>query len=227
MGAKKDKLLLQFLNLVWLRPENALTMTIRSKTVKEYFMKMKSPSIDISGGDGIASFITCGGELDEKFDIFTTVGHLDKVRDEKADIYDYYDGMYAPQIIKKPDVSFDYYSDWKQSLLEKAKKLNFYKKLILQDNNKKLQFESDYFNFVFSNSIYWVENIDLFMNELYRIVNDDGLVVLQVKNDYQLKSSFRDLSSLDEKCKDILDRGRSQTYKSLTGFKNWKKRFLI
>ena len=221
-----DQTLIKFLNLVWLRPENALTMTIRSKSVKNYFYNMRSPSVDISGGDGTFSFLTCGGVLNEEFDVFGATVSLESVRERNLDIYDYFDIGYKPRIITKPKVRFDYHTDWKKNLQSKAKKLNFYKNTVLHDNNKTLPFESKYFNFIYSNSAYWIKNISLHLAELHRVVSDTGVIALHIKNNLQVIDTFRDNSSLNKECKKILDRGRTDTYKSLTSYNEWKDRFV-
>ena len=222
---KKDKTFLKFLNLCWLRPENALSMTMRSKALRPYLQNINGLSIDISGGDGISTFITAGGELDKDFDIFRTVGSLSKVREHAADIYDHFEETYSPLVTKVPDFQINWISDWKENLLKKAKSLHWYNNYLLQDNNLALDLKSDSFGFIFSNSAYWVKEIDFFLTELNRILKNDGTIVLQVKNSLQFENTFRDIKQLSSLSKGLLDRGRSFTYQSLADEDEWLRRF--
>ena len=52
------------------------------------------------------------------------------------DKFDYYNINYKPLIKIRPKYNFTYGTDHKNSLLKKAKKLNFYDKLLLSDLSK-------------------------------------------------------------------------------------------
>jgi SAM-dependent methyltransferase len=220
------KITKNFLNVYWLRPESALSHIVRSKSIYKYLNNIIQPSIDIAGGDGIVSFIACGGELSDKFDVYSSVGNLGDFYEKKADIYDHFDeDMYSPEIIVKPDNKFKYNLDWKLNLLNKSKKLQFYNEYIEHNFNNKFKFEDSYFNFIFSNSIYWASEIDQLLKEIYRIANKDAIIMFHVKNDLQKKETFRDLNKLDDKIKFILDRGRMESYPSLASHEEWLNRF--
>ena len=53
---QRKKLFLKFLNFYWLRPEKALLHTFRSEKYMKTFKYFKSPSLDVSCGDGVYSF---------------------------------------------------------------------------------------------------------------------------------------------------------------------------
>ena len=221
-----NKITKNFLNIYWLRPESALSHIVRSKSIYKYLQDIVQPSIDIAGGDGIVSFIACGGALSEDFDVYSSVGNLGDFYEKKADIYDHFDeSIYSPNIISKPINHFEYNLDWKKNLLNKSKKLDFYNKYIEHNFNNKFQFEDSYFNFIFSNSIYWASEIDQLLQEIFRISNNNALVLFHVKNDLQKKETFRDLKMLNEKIKFILDRGRMESYPSLASDSEWIDRF--
>ena len=194
----------------------------RSKAINKYLKHLKSPSIDISGGDGTVSFIACGGKFNSDFDLYQSVGNLKKVHKDNTDMFDFFnENTYDPQIEINPKYNFDYNSDLKINLINKSKKLNFYKNHVLQDNNETQKFEDSKFNFIFSNSIYWIKNIDFFLTELYRISNKNCLILLLLKNNLQIDHSFRDLKNLSTNAKFILDRGRKETYPSLFEHEVW------
>ena len=55
---QRKKLFLKFLNFYWLRPEKALLHTFRSEKYMKTFKYFKSPSLDVSCGDGVYSFFS-------------------------------------------------------------------------------------------------------------------------------------------------------------------------
>ena len=57
----KPDLLRRFLQVYWLRPENAFWMTLRSETLAD--CPIEQPALDIACGDGLFSFLHCGGGL--------------------------------------------------------------------------------------------------------------------------------------------------------------------
>ena len=59
LHATPRDLLRRFLQAYWLRPENAMWMTIRSMVLSE--LLLDSPAIDVCCGDGVFSFLHAGG----------------------------------------------------------------------------------------------------------------------------------------------------------------------
>ena len=130
----KKTLFKSFLNFFWLRPENALIFSLKADKLNFYKKYFKGNSIDISCGNGIFTFLTFGGRISEKNDMYQSLDYGNK------DIYDKYEN-YNIKIDYSPKKKFLYGSDWKKNLLKKSKKLKFYKKLILHDNNFKFPFK--------------------------------------------------------------------------------------
>ncbi len=218
------ELLRRFVEMYWLRPENALWMTLRSLALRD--VELSHPSIDLGCGDGVFSFLHMGGAFDPAFDVFTSVDHLDKVRTSHADMFDSADTSYQPRIHKQPTDRFDVGADFKASMLAKAGALNFYTRLSEQDNNKPLRFESGSFTTVYCNAAYWVKNIDGFLAELARIANPNGRIVLQVKLDSMKRYTLSKFeAALGAKFLDLIDRGRMDCWPSLTDRKSWESRF--
>jgi len=54
-----EEKLKQYLNLFWLRPENGLLCTFKSEVMND--IGFESPSLDLSCGDGLFTFIHLGG----------------------------------------------------------------------------------------------------------------------------------------------------------------------
>jgi len=216
----------RFLNCYWLRPENAFWMVLRSQVLSPF--AFVSPSIDISCGDGVFAFLHAGGAFDLSFDVFTSVGRLDEVRDAHADMFDHVDERYRPAIAAQARWTIDVGTDHKRALLDKASRLGVYRRLTQHDNNDPLPFSDGAFATVYSNSIYWVANINPFLREIRRIVAPGGRVLLEVKLDsirrYTL-AGYRGI--LGDRWLDIVGRGRIESWPSLGGRTTWEKRFAV
>lgn len=219
---KTEKKLLNYLNMHWLRPEKALFMTLMSKSFQD--IPLKSPSLEISCGDGLTMFTHLGGELSINFDVFTTTKAKKFRHDSYLDIFDHYEKSYKVKIIKKPKTKIDFGLDWKEDLLKKSEKLDLYKKLVKYDINKiPLPFKNNSFNTVYSNSIYWVNNVEEVLVEINRIVHPDGKVLLHVLTPeiYNTLKKLEHILTLD--AIKILDRKRMKFTPSQFETKKWTK----
>ncbi len=214
----------RFLEAYWLRPENAFWMALRSEVLAA--ADWRGPSIDISCGDGVFSFLHAGGVFRDNFDVFTSVGSLDGVHTDHADIFNHVDASYRPEILRPPDYRVDTGTDWKPNLLTKAGRLDLYDELLVHDNNQPLPFDDCTFRTVYCNSIYWVDNIDGFLREMRRITAPDGVVLLEVKLDSVLAYTLeKHRAVLGDRFLDIIGRGRADTWPSMAGRGTWERRF--
>ena len=214
------KQLRRFLQAYWLRPENALWMALRSEVLSPY--EPQHPSIDLACGDGVFSFLHCGGEFDPAFDVFTCVAGLDRVRDEHSDIFDCDGDQYRPTIQARPPDTIDVGTDLKTNLLTKARRLDLYDQLVRHDNNQVLPFDTESFQTVYCNAAYWVENIDGFLAQIGRITRPGGRIILQVKLDSMARytlEAHRHL--LGDRFLDIIGRGRIETWPTLADRRTW------
>lgn len=178
--------------------------------------------IDISCGDGVFSFITAGGEIAEATDMFQSL-NTSRRRLGNFDAFDNYNDSYSIETLKSPTYNYAVGTDWKSNLLNKASVLNFYETIIQHDNNNVLQLEPNSFDFVFSNSTYWVKNYAQHIKDLARICTNKGHVVLELKTSDILKfsnSSFLP-KEFGEKSKSILDAGRIGTWNSLKSLEEY------
>lgn len=222
---KVNNYLKQFLNVYWLRPESALWRTM--DCIKMEGIEFEKPIIDVGCGDGIFSFLRTGGKFGLDFDMFLSVGNLDKFF-KNADIYNSFDRKKViPSIIQKPKYRIDVGLDWKQTLLDKAGTLGFYDKLIKYDANYKIPLENDSFNTVFSNIVYWLDNVEGVLKEFSRIVTDEGKIVLllpdkSIKNCYVYNYYLKNKSSWAK----LLDGGRYKQMKKCYSYREWEQIFI-
>lgn len=219
MNPELNEKFLKFLKLYWLRPENGLLATLKSQNLKD--MQFISPSLDLSCGDGMWMFIHLGGTFSDQFDYYKSTKAEEFSHDSNIDIFDTYDSNYSTEIISSPEIQIDYGTDWKQSLLDKASQLNIYKNLILHDNNQKLPFENDYFKTIYSNSAYWVKNIELLLSDLRRVLHPEGRLYLQVMTPFHHETLNKLDAILSKEAIDILDRHRRESYLGLKKYHEW------
>jgi len=162
-----EEKLRKYLQLYWLRPENGLLATFKSKIIENY--SFSSPSLDISCGDGLFMFLHLGGSFDYDFDYFKDTKAREFSHNSFIDIYNSYNEVYQVPIKNRPKEVITYGTDWKQSLINKASKLNLFQNLILHDNNvKPFPLPDNYFKNIHSNSIYWIKKPDtlLFLSSI-------------------------------------------------------------
>lgn len=213
-----------FMSIHWLRPENGFWTALRSKVLNK--INFEGRVIDISCGDGLFSFLHNGGRLARDFDMFRSVGHLGEVRDKHKDMFDSDIAEYEPKVITRPALRYSAGTDWKQSLLSKAGTLDFYERLTLHDNDDALPFEKESFDIVYSNSIYWVKNIENHIKDLKRICKTGGKLVLEIKTnnirDYTIEARYPQFGM---EFHSLLNRGRFSTWKTFRGLDWWRAEF--
>ncbi len=213
----------RFLQAYWLRPENALWMTLRSMTLDR--VALRAPCVDLCCGDGIFTFLHVGGALDPAFDVFGGVNR-EPAAAPNADMFDHCPTDYRPGVHRHSNLRFDLGFDWKAALLAKAQRLAVYRRLVRHDNNQPLPMADSSMRTVYCNAAYWIRNIDGFLSELRRVVTTDGQVVLQVKLDSLRRYTLRKYQSiLGDRLLDILDRGRLDCWPTLADRETWEGRF--
>ncbi len=223
MGNTIEDRLKNYLNLYWLRPENGLLQTFKSKVFEDF--EITSPSLEISCGDGLFYAIHLDGKFREDFDYFQSTKAQEFSHNSFVDIYDHYDENYNVPYIEKPTKQFDYGTDWKQALLDKAAKAQVHKNLILHDNNKlPLPFQDNFFKTIYSNSVYWVQNVKDLLADIYRITSPGGLVALEVMTPHMFETLKEMENFFDKDAISILDRKRRETMPGLYDYDEWNKR---
>lgn len=176
-----DRLLKEYLNIYWLRPETSLWRTTDALVLTE--VKFKRPSLDLGCADGLNSYILQGGSFNYEVDAFleTVDVSAKDFFEGTRDIYNYSKGKFPK--VKSPPNKFDVGLDWKQDLLNKAKKLSLYEQLVQHDANKPLPFADNVFNSVFSNIVYWIKQVDTVLSELRRVITPGGKIHLLLTGD--------------------------------------------
>ncbi|MBI5866273.1 MAG: methyltransferase domain-containing protein, partial [Planctomycetes bacterium] len=213
-----------FLCAYWLRPENALWMTLRSIALKH--SGFDRYHADLCCGDGVFSFLHAGGRFHDEFDVFAAVAHLDRVIGGHADMFDCPAAEYAPPLARAVRPAIPLGADLKPNLLHKARQLGLYAETRQIDGNKRLPLEAGSLRSVYCNSAYWIRRIDSFLQELRRVTQPDGRIILHVKlsamQDYNL-AAHRD--QLGERFLSIIGRGRLECWPTVGTRQEWERRF--
>ena len=171
----------------WMRPENALWRA-RDFQVMDGVV-LERPSLDFGAGDGAISFLRAGGLLSEDYDAFSEL--LDTTQFFKgADVYDQFHNLSGQIVTKAAEYKIDVAFDLKENLLAKARKMNFYDKIVAGDGNAILPFEEGQFQTVFSNIVYWLNDPIKTMDELSRITRTGGQIILFLPSDNLADYSF-------------------------------------
>jgi len=213
-----------FLRAFWLRPENAMWMTLRSDALA--CASTPRYDLDLGCGDGVFSFIHAGGRIDPAFDVFHSVGSAGGNHGQRLDMFDHVDEHYEPIVTGIPDTMIRTGTDLKPTLLAKACRLGVYEELVQQDLNDRLPFPDESFETVYCNMAYWVRNVDGLLAEMRRVTVSGGRVLLHVKLD-----AIRDCTltkhggMLGPKFLDIIGRDRFDSWPTLTDQSTWERRF--
>lgn len=215
-----------YLKLFWLRPENAILLTFLSNAIKNF--EFKSPSLDLSCGDGLFMFYHLGGRLSDDDDFFSQTKSENFTHKTFTDIFDSYSNDFKLTIKEKPKIQIDYGTDWKQNLLDKARELSLHKNLILHDNNNTpLPFDDNYFMSIFSDAVYWIkkDKVDALLAELNRILHPNGKIALPMMTPSHHQTLEQLSKILSPEAIDILDRKRRVTLPGIYTYKEYEKLF--
>lgn len=201
-----------FLNLLWLRPENAIFCALRSDALKD--IQLNGKSADICCGDGTFPFIHYGGRFEETFDAFVASDILSN------DVYDSYHSSYKPPIKEHPTTQYDLGLDLKKNSLKRAETLSFYKNLTLFDGCSKFPVIDQQFETVtcFA-AINHIEGIDVFINECHRILENDGTLVVEAYSDKYVNYYLELESLFPQKWVNLIERDMRKIWPIIG---NWK-----
>lgn len=219
---KAKEFLEKHLQYSWLRPENALINTMRSLSLLSAPLNAQDKAIDISCGDGVSSFIAYGGSLNPKNDMFQSM-NIDMKREPDKDHFDNFDAeSFKIDVIEQPEHFFDTGTDWKTSMLDRAGCLKAYKNLVQHDNNQQINFSDESFSYIYTNSIYWVDSIHTHFNDLSRLCQKDGLILLHVKTPTMFTYHASHYATMfGTKFADIINAGRHNSYKGLLSLEDY------
>ena len=209
--------LYRFLEANWLKPFDAVWDAAVASILSE--ASMPEPSLDVGCGDGLFMLIASGGRLRLAYDRYTDTSDT---------------RMPLSSMVTEPSLTpFTIGLDVKAGLVDKARRTGAYRQMVVGDGQA-LPFHDQTFASIFSNTLYWLPDWRRGLQEMRRVVRDDGRVVLVVPNrgiGEHLRSYHRARRyqqggrHLAAAFFDSVDRGRFQTLTRLTGdLDAWRRR---
>lgn len=198
-----DQIIDQFLNMLWLRPENVI-FDITKYSLSKSILDNCSDILEIGTGNGFFSFMLMGGEFKPEFDWYYNIDS-DGFWNNK-DVYDTKPKFEVSNFIKNPSVNkIKLAVDHKENLLIQAKSLGFINEHRVVDANKNFHFDG--IKTVFSNIFYWLDDPIEVIKKLDNSLDKGSKVILLFPNDDFLKycSSYK----RDNNLQVLLNRGRA------------------
>jgi len=226
MTITKNDYLRQLLQIHWLRPETALWRTFDCLLMEQYG-RISGRAADLGCGDGTMSFIMGGGQI-EGYDVFMETAELEAYN-EGADIYN--NLTQAPIKINSDSIRycFDYGLDHKTGLISKAKRFSgFYNNTLTHDLNQPLPFPAGSFNSLFSNILYWLDDLDSILTSWHQALLSDGTLCLFVPTSKFKEKAWLYYSAPHEgrnKYLNYFDRGYGQLIHHCKSAKEWEAIF--
>lgn len=179
MAGTLGEYLKQLLAIHWLRPETALWRVFDCMLMHD--VSVAGRAVDLGCGDGTMSYIMAGGRI-RNYDVFLDVGHLSEYT-AGADIHD----VLADRSLDTDDSQLRYnYSfgiDHKEGLVSKVRRFKqFYRQSLVHDLNEPLPFQEEAFDTMFSNILYWLQDVDTVLADWNRVLTTNGKLILFVPN---------------------------------------------
>ena len=112
-------------------------------------------------------------------------------------------------------------------MLNRAELFGAHKRLICHDLNEALPLDNNSFDTVFSNTLYWVDNLEQLLKEIGRILKQNGNFYALVTSEHATKFFFKKRFNKEGQLWwEYLDRGRSQHIRYQKSVDEWEEMFI-
>ena len=166
----------RYLNIYFLKPFDAVNDTLTSYLIFEK-NKIKNNFLEIGAGDGMFSFIMCGGNFPLKFDRYLDINL------KKNDIFDSHDKdiklNYKFKKMIRPLASVDA----KINHIKKLNQIGFSKKNY-HANYEKLPFKKKSVNLIFFYTAHGMKSLDKSVSSAHQILKKKGKLIMLVFDEY-------------------------------------------
>ena len=192
----------ELFSLNWLRPESALFRFIEAKILLDFKSKyLRYPILDLGCGDGLFTSILFGARINKIYDAYESIDF------SKTDIYNNYTKQPKDFFMVRPS-PIGFGVDIKENAVMKANDLGTYDE-VKGGNIRKLPFENESVNSVFSNMIDDIkrEDLDIVFEEVYRVLKMSGYFVFTTPT-----KRFREFLFYYNKAQDFKKQGNTAKY---------------
>ena len=219
-----EEYLFEYLNAYWLRPVTALVRSLEAEVLQLTTFK-GGRNLELACGDGVNSLIASGKKVPTSFDVFESL-ELKPARsflDSEQDIYDSFQDVRSRDIITEEPFWEKAY-DHKINLLQKAELTGNFRELVERNLNDGINEEESTYDLVFSNSLYWLENQDKILKQIFDCLKPGGIAKLSIiKPSFLSKMAWAKLDKY--RFKRLIDMGRHSHYSTIESEEKWIQKF--
>lgn len=223
----------ELLTALWLRPESALWYSHMLSAARSLGVHaLPSPSMEFGCMDGLNALVLLGGKVSADFDVFSDVRWSHDAHRKSTLASDYYDHVNIGsddhwRRNTPPPSRFDWGLDWKESHLDKARRLRAHEQFVLwRPGQPMAMFEDDYFNGIWAPNLYWMDDVNGVLREFSRVTRPTGTIVTIVPDRRLLDHMLYPFASdFNKNWAQDLDRGRYENAsRSASTYEDWRER---
>ena len=216
----------EVLEAYFLRPDAALVRSAEIHALKTLGFAFTGCSMDLGGGDGIFSFLYCGGKLHPDYDLHREAS-LDPSK--AGNIYDFTQELGDIRVVERAALNCPFTNlDISQALLARSRRLNMYKNYIKHDISKANSFDDHKYDCIFSTILMYFDNPRLALENIKRKLRKGGVMTCCVPLPRYANNTFPcKYSNLPEiqRFVELIDAGRTARRKRIWAIDEWIDHF--
>ena len=169
----------RYLNIYFLKPFDAINDTLTSCLIFNNH-SLKNNYTEVGSGDGMYSYIMCGGKFPLKFDRYLDVNL------SQNDIFDTHEKNYKFKLDVKKKIRPLISIDAKKNHVKKIEEIGFSKKVLLS-KYEKLILKRNSTKIIFYYTAHGMKNFDRSIKSAIDVLKKDGRIIFLVFDDYVKK----------------------------------------
>lgn len=208
----------RYLNIYFLKPFDAVNDTITSYLIYNKH-SLKNNYFEIGSGDGMFSFIMCGGKFPIKFDRYLDVNL------SQRDIFDTHKKKYLFKLDVKKKIRPRISVDAKKNHVKKIIEIGFSKKTVLS-RYENLRLKKNSAKQIFYYTAHGIKNFDKSIKSAIGVLKKDGRIIFLVFDNYVKKHFICYMLSKKGLFKKFFKRLDNKRYKEISNYskehQKWK-----